>query len=128
VFVPYRARSHELETLRQLGPVAPRAVERRAESTRPVLGVEHPLSKLKGWAMANVLAVTTRKLGHPVDYLVVVVASDQAMHGSSVATSSDGVICSVGGRNPTVAQFIVFRRWRDPLAFRVSPRPKILET
>lgn len=86
VLVPLRARSHELEAFGHLCPITPRAVERRAESLSPALSVEHPLSELKGRAVANMLAVTTRELGHPVALFVEVVTSDQAMHGSSVST------------------------------------------
>ena len=74
VFVPFWARSHELETFGQFGPITPGAVERRTESTCPAVGVEHPLSELKGWAVTNVLTVTTRKFGHPVASFVEVIA------------------------------------------------------
>jgi hypothetical protein len=84
--VPFRARPNQLETVRQLGPVAQRAVEERSEPVVTPLGVQYPLSKLKRWAMADVLTMSARQLRYPVVLEVPVVSAHRSLHEFSVPT------------------------------------------
>jgi len=87
--VPSRAGSNQLETVGKLGPVAKWTVERRPKPGITPSGVHHPLSKLERWAVANMLAMPTRELGHPFALVVLVVAADRSLHEFSVPRRSD---------------------------------------
>ena len=58
----------------------------RPSRLRPTVRVEHPLAKLERRAVANVLVMATRQLGHPVTDVVSVVAGDRLFHDPSVPT------------------------------------------
>src|SRR3569623_2649924 len=64
--------------------VAPPAVKVRAQVRAPAFLGDDPRSQLPRRAMADVLAVTARQLGHPVVMLVLVEACDGALHHPAI--------------------------------------------
>jgi hypothetical protein len=85
VFVPLGAGSNGRETVGQFGPITQRTFERRTESPCPSLGVEYPLSELKGRPVANMLAMTARELRHPVTFLITVIAGNRSFHETTIS-------------------------------------------
>jgi hypothetical protein len=84
VLVPLGTGTNQAEIAGQLGSVTERAVEWCPEPLGASLSLQHPSSELERWSVADVLVVATGELGHPVGLLVLVVAGDRSLHGSSV--------------------------------------------
>jgi hypothetical protein len=116
VLVPLLTRSHQRESIGQFGSVTQGTVERRTESQCPALGFQHPLSELEWRTVTNVLAMAARKLGHPVAFLVAVVAANRSLHDPNVSTSPTSK-----RKQPTVAEAGI---WVRPIFSQASNKAR----
>ena len=69
------------ETFRHLGPIAKRAIDRRADASRTTIHGFDPGPVKKRWPMSHMLTVQARQLSDPVVLLILMKAFNSSQHG-----------------------------------------------
>jgi hypothetical protein len=80
VLVPLWSCPDQLEPVGEFSSVAERTTEQCPVSRLPSFGVEHPWSKLEGWTVTHVLAMTAGEFSNPLAVVIAVEANDGSIH------------------------------------------------